>query len=295
MEVQQVELWRIREPERPLREGVDSEYIGTLAESIKARGLLNPIRVRARDGFYEVVAGHCRLLAVRRLGWPLVSVVVGDVDDEGATLDGAAENLIRRDMSVREEARLVAALMGERGWGIAATARALNRGEGWIRDRIDLLGWPAGVVDGVSSGRLSMGVAKALMGIENEQARERLLHHAITSGVSVEVARRWRDLENLGEGAASQQGNLVGVNAPSALSGGSLPCFFCDERSSYGEMTYVWGHRECIVAMDDALRPKDGGAVPEAPPGGGAGGASEDVPGAQAEGQRTSVAQPPLR
>lgn len=295
MDVVDVELWRIREPERPIRKGIDAEYIANLAASIAARGLINPIRVRARDGFYEVVAGHCRLLAVRRLGWPRVSVVVREVDEGEATLDAAAENLIRKDMTILEEAQLVAALMGERGWGVAGTARALNRGEGWIRDRVDLLGWPPAVVDGISAGRLSMGAAKALMGIENVQSRERLLNHAISSGVSVEVARRWRDLENLGEGAASQSGNLVGVNAPSALSGGSLPCFFCDERSSYGEMTYVWGHRECIVSMDDALRPKDGGAGPGAPPGGGAGGASEDVPGAQAEGQRTSVAQPPPR
>lgn len=271
MDLVELELWRVREPERPLRDGIETEGIEELARSIAEHGLLNPITVRDRGGFYEVVAGHRRLLALRRLGRAVVGAVVIETDDEGAAVVGAHENLIRRDMSVAEEARLVAALMAREGLGIAGTARTLNRGEGWVRDRVDLLGWPTGVVEGIAAGRLSMGAAKALMGIENKEARERLISHAISSGVSVEVARRWRDLENLGEGASCQVGNMVGVGAPGALAGGRTPCFFCEEASTYGEMTYVWSHRECVVSADNFLRGERRTAAPEAPPGGGVG------------------------
>jgi ParB/RepB/Spo0J family partition protein len=280
LELVELDLWRLREPERPLRQTIPTEGIEELAQSIKEHGLLNPITVRDRGGFYEVVAGHRRLLACRRVGLGVVACRVVGGDDLDVAVVGAHENLVRRDMSVSEEARLVAALMSREGWGIAGTARALNRGEGWVRDRVDLLGWPADVVAGITAGRLSMGAAKALMGIENDQSRARLLDHAINNGVSIEVARRWRDLENLGGGTSGGSLNLVGIAAASALAGGKAPCFFCEEHATYGEMTYVWAHRECVIGMDDALRGEGREAAPGAPPGGGAGGAPEDVPGA---------------
>ncbi len=190
-DAQQVELWRVREPERPLREAIPQDGIEQLAESIKRHGLLNPITVRDRGGFYEVIAGHRRLLACRRLALKTVPVLVVAVAEGDAAIVGAHENLVRTDMSVREEARLVAALMAREGWGIAAAARALNRGEGWIRDRIDFLQWPPELVDGVTQGRIAMGAGKALMAIRDERARGRLVGYALASGVSVEVARRW--------------------------------------------------------------------------------------------------------
>jgi ParB/RepB/Spo0J family partition protein len=280
LELVELSSWRLREPANPLRGPLPTEGIEELASSIREHGLLNPITVRASGDFYEVVAGHRRLLACRWLGLNVVPCRVISGDDLDVAVVGAHENLVRRDMSVTEEARLVAALMAREGWGIAGTARALNRGEGWVRDRIDLLGWPADVVGGITAGRLSMGAAKALMGIENEQSRARLLDYAISNGVSIEVARRWRDLENLGEGTSGGSVNLVGIAAPGALAGGKAPCFFCAEHASFGEMTYVWAHRECVVAMDDALRGEGRVAAPGAPPGGGAGGAPEDGPGA---------------
>lgn len=280
MGIEVIDLWRIREPARPLRDGIGTEGIEELARSIEAHGLLNPITVRVKGDSYEVVAGHRRLLALRRIGAVHAPCVVVAGEEVDAAVIGAHENLVRKDMSVSEEARLVAALMGERGWGIGATARALNRSEGWVRDRVDLLGWPAFVVAGITSGRLSMGAARALMGIEDESARQRLLEHAISSGVSVEVARRWRDLENLGEGTTSQSGNLVGVGAPSALSGGETPCFFCEEPAPYGALSYIWAHRECIVEMHQALRGVGSAAAPGAPPGGGEGVPASAAPGA---------------
>jgi len=254
MDAREVELWRVREPERPLRSGMEAEGIEELAESIRRHGLLNPITVRDRGGFYEVVAGHRRLLALRRLGWERVDVRVVEPGDGEDVILGAHENLVRRDMSVVEEGRLVAALVAREGWGISQTARSLNRGEGWVRDRLDVLRWPEELAGAVCDGRLALGAGKALMGIEDERERAALIGHAVRNGCSVEVARRWREDANLGVGVSGSPVNLVGVRAPEGLSGGKLPCFFCDERSSIGELIYVWGHRECVVSMEDALR-----------------------------------------
>ncbi len=254
MDAREVETWKVREPERPLREVISEGGIEELAVSISQHGLLNPITVRDRGGFYEVLAGHRRLLAVRRLGWPHVGVVVVAADDEGAALVGAAENLIRRDMSVGEEAKLVVALMAREGWGVAMAARALNRSEGWVRDRVEFLGWPDVLREGVCGARISMGAAKALMGVEDERERDALIDHALRSGVSVEVARRWREDANLGRGVSGQGVDLVGVGgAVVSAAGPRVSCFFCAEVSTYAELIYLWVHRECAVKLPEVL------------------------------------------
>ena len=157
-------------------------------------------------------------------------------------------------MSITDEARLVAGLMAREGWGVAATARALNRGEGWVRDRLDLLGWPATVVDGIHAGRLSLGAAKALMGVEDEAERGRLIGHALASGVSVEVARRWRELANLEGRGVSQSVNLaVGDAGAGPVLGTRVACFACGGFTPIAELVYAWIHRECAVSLAAAL------------------------------------------
>ena len=127
MGVEEVELMRIDEPARPVRERIDHDKVEELARSIRDVGLLSALAVRRCGDRFEVVAGHHRLLALRRLGISPVPVVIVAVDGEDVEIVGAHENLVRHDMSPREEGRLVAALMGREGWGIGRTAMALNR------------------------------------------------------------------------------------------------------------------------------------------------------------------------
>ena len=280
MDVREVELWRVREPAGPLRVSIDSKGVEELAQSIKEHGLLNPITVRARGDFFEVVAGHRRLLALRRLDVPRASIVVVGDGGADAVVLGAHENLVRRDLSLAEEAKLVVALMAREGWGIGATARALNRSEGWVRDRTEFLGWPEGVQVALHDGRLSMGAAKALMGVEDERERDALIEHAIRSGVSVEVAKRWREDANLGRGISGQGVSLVGVvGAVVSAPGPRVACFLCGTVATYAELIYLWVHRECAVALQEGLE-QSGSDGTGAPPGGGVGNPAPAVPGA---------------
>lgn len=255
MDVLQVETWRVREPERPLREGIDPGGIEELAESIREHGLLNPITVRDRGGFYEVVAGHRRLLAARRLGSRSVSVVVVSGASADAEVLGAHENLIRRDLSVAEEARLVTVLMAREGWGVVGAARALNRSEGWVRDRLDILQWPASVVAAVVEGKVSLGAVKALMVVEDEGTRAELLGYAVSNGCSVALAKRWAADANLGRWASGE-----GVVALSKDGGAPGPvmartrCFLCDVDAAFVDLVYMWCHRECVAALAEGLR-----------------------------------------
>ena len=171
---------------------------------------------------------------------------------------------MRLQMAVPDEARLVAGLMAREGWGVAAAARALNHSEGWVRDRVGVLGWPADLLAGLSGGRISLGAAKALMGVEDERERDRLIQHALDSGVSVEVARRWRELANLEGRGVSQSINLaVGDAGAGPVLGSRMACFACGGYAQITEMVYAWLHRECAVSLAAALTEGRTDQIPE--------------------------------
>ena len=108
---------------------LDAEHVAALAQSIKVRGLLVPVIVRAIDEGYELVAGYHRVAACRQLGLDEIPVVVRE--HEGSSADSAAENVTRKQLTPLEEARAVQAMLDE-GYTLDGAAQAL----GWSAQRV---------------------------------------------------------------------------------------------------------------------------------------------------------------
>jgi ParB family transcriptional regulator, chromosome partitioning protein len=108
-----------RDPAQP-REEFDKEALARLAESIKARGLLQPVRVRWSEerGRYMLIAGERRWRAARMAGWTTLTCIVDDKDLTPAELlaDQVTENLLREDLNPMERARAFRTLMELNGW-----------------------------------------------------------------------------------------------------------------------------------------------------------------------------------
>jgi ParB family chromosome partitioning protein len=102
---------------------LDADHVAALAQSIKLRGLLVPVIVRAIDGGHELVAGYHRFAACRQLGLDAIAVVVRE--HEGSTADSAAENVTRKQLTPLEEARAVQAMLDE-GYTPEGAAQALG-------------------------------------------------------------------------------------------------------------------------------------------------------------------------
>ncbi len=98
-EMKEVETSLIDRPGEMAREQIDPEYIKELSESIKAIGLLEPILIRPKENRYEIIAGHCRFLAVSSLGWERINCVISEMDDTTTVMARATENLARKDIS----------------------------------------------------------------------------------------------------------------------------------------------------------------------------------------------------
>ncbi len=114
----------------------DMGAIDELAESLRAHGLLQPVVVRPRARFYELIAGHRRLAAAQRLGWKTIPALVRAADaDQGDVLQ-MVENLQRQDLSPDEEAAGLAGLMRRNGWSTREVAHAIKRSQTYVSKRV---------------------------------------------------------------------------------------------------------------------------------------------------------------
>ncbi|RMG43276.1 MAG: ParB/RepB/Spo0J family partition protein [Acidobacteria bacterium] len=123
-------------PNQPRRELSD---IDELAESIREKGILEPILVRPLpDGQYEIIAGERRYRAARKIGLSMVPCIELDVDDRGTLEISLIENLQRRNLSVFEEAEAIARLCEDFGYTHEQVARKLGRSRTSITEILSL-------------------------------------------------------------------------------------------------------------------------------------------------------------
>ena len=198
-------------PFQPRRE-FTPEQLAELEESIRQNGLLQPLVVRrAKEGApegaeWELVAGERRWRAIRRLGWAEVPVVVREVDDRAMLVLAIVENVQRAELSPLEEAAAYRRLMDEFGFTQAEVAESVGRERSTVANLLRLLALPASVQRLVNEGTLSMGHARALLGLEDEREMAELARTAAATGMTVraveERVRNRRPAGKAKEGAA---------------------------------------------------------------------------------------------
>jgi ParB family chromosome partitioning protein len=193
------------------------EQLAELEESIRVNGLLQPLVVRPRrdatpeGADWELIAGERRWRAVRRLGWAQVPVVVRDIDDRAMLVLAIVENVQRAGLSVLEEAAGYKQLIDEFGFTQAEVADSVGRERSTVTNLLRLLALPASVQRMVNEGQLSMGHARALLGLEDEREMAEVARQAVASGMSVRsVEERVRQLRP-GGGASPARSTTAGV------------------------------------------------------------------------------------
>lgn len=182
-------------PLQPRRE-FSEEELGELAESIRENGLLQPLVVRpapGAEGRFELVAGERRLRAIRSLEWEDVAAVVRDVSDETLLVLALVENLQREALNPLEEAEGYRTLAESFDLTQEEIARSVGKERSTVANMLRLLGLPPSVRKLLESGELSMGHARALLGVDDPVKAGELARRAASEGWSVrEVERRVR-------------------------------------------------------------------------------------------------------
>jgi ParB family chromosome partitioning protein len=183
-------------PRQP-RRSFDDEALAELAQSIRSRGLLQPIVVRPLpSGEFELVAGERRLRAAKVAGLESVPAVVREADDWERLDLALAENMAREDLNPIDEARACAMLVEDLGLTKGEVGRRVGRSRVAISNLIRLLELPEEVLDLIEGGQLSEGHGRALLLCKDHDRRRRLALEARDAGWSVrETESRARDAQ----------------------------------------------------------------------------------------------------
>ncbi|WP_404335875.1 ParB/RepB/Spo0J family partition protein [Sphingomonas sp. MMS12-HWE2-04] len=168
-------------PGQPRRH-FDEAALADLAESIAARGLIQPIVVRPHGHSYQIVAGERRWRAAQRARLHEVPVIVRELTDAETMEIALVENIQRQDLNAIEEAEAYARLIGEFGHTQEVLARLVHKSRSHIANLLRLLDLPAGVRQMVVEGAIEMGHARALIGAPDP---ERLAREVAAKGLSV--------------------------------------------------------------------------------------------------------------
>lgn len=159
--------------------------LAELADSIREHGLVQPIVVRSRGDRYQLIAGQRRLAAAKRLGWQKVPARVLDVEDRQMAEIAIVENLQRRDLDALEKAASFKQYLSTWGCTQEELAKRLSIDRSHVANLIRLLELPASVQTKLREGKLSMGHARALLPLGDEEEQVRLADRVAIEGLSV--------------------------------------------------------------------------------------------------------------
>ena len=168
------------------RKNFDPDALSELAASIAAHGVLQPILVRSSgNGRYQIIAGERRWRAAKLADLSEVPAVILDSDDLAAAEIALVENLQREDLNPIEEAAAFRALAGEFGMTQEDLSRRVGKSRSYIANATRLLELPDEVKTLVSSGALSAGHARTLLGLRDRTEIAPLAKRCIDDGLSV--------------------------------------------------------------------------------------------------------------
>lgn len=149
------------------RKDFDETAIKSLSESIKEKGILQPLIVRKVNDKYELIAGERRLRASKQAGLTEVPVIIKELSDSEVLEIALIENLLRENLSAIEEANAYQNLMDSFSHTQEKVASIVGKSRSYIANTLRLLSLPDEVKDLVNSGKLSAGHARCLVGLDN--------------------------------------------------------------------------------------------------------------------------------
>lgn len=162
-----IQINKIDEGRFVIREENNEEYIDQLSKSLLADGQWDPIILRPKEGGrYEIVAGHYRLKAAKKAKFKEIEASVRDLSDEEADVLSLKTNMLRLEMTAREQGRVLSKLMENYGWSQREIAKRLNVSHEWVSQRLRVaLSLHDEVAKALDGGKINFSVAVVIAGV----------------------------------------------------------------------------------------------------------------------------------
>ena len=162
-----VRISEVEPNRRQPRKVFDDEKLAELAESIKTFGLLQPILVQKREGYYEIIAGERRWRAALKAGLKEIPVIIREYSEKEILELSLIENIQREDLNPIEEAQAYKRLMDEFDMSQADVAQRVSKSRSAVANSMRLLRLEEEVQKMLTDGKISMGHARALLPLES--------------------------------------------------------------------------------------------------------------------------------
>ena len=181
-----IEVGRVKANPFQPRLDFDPQALKELMDSIREKGVIQPITVREVDNGYELIAGERRLRAVSELGLDTIPAYIIRVDSKEEMLELALiENVQREKLNPIEQAKAFKRLIDECNLTQDEVAKKIGKDRTTITNILRLLKLPAEIQNSVSNEEISMGHARALLALENADMQRMVWNKTIKNGLSV--------------------------------------------------------------------------------------------------------------
>lgn len=175
------------------RRHFDQEKLQELADSIREKGIIQPLVVRERDGWFELIAGERRWRAAQKAGLHDVPVIVKDAADGAALEMALIENIQREDLNAIEEGMAYQSLMEQFSLSQEEVARRVGKDRSTVANMLRLLRLPGDIQADIVEERLSMGHARAILALEDQTLQRVARDQVISNRLSVRATERLVD------------------------------------------------------------------------------------------------------
>ena len=185
---------QIRPNKNQPRKHFAPEKLEELAASIREQGIIQPLVVTKKDGFYEIIAGERRWRAAQKAGVHEVPVVIREASADNVLELALIENIQRQDLNAIEEAQAYRSLVDQFGISQDDVARRVGKNRTTVTNSLRLLKLPDAIQHDIVEERLTMGHARALLALESgeliEKARHEILHRQLSVRATEDLVRR---------------------------------------------------------------------------------------------------------
>ena len=164
---------------------VPDDGIEELAQSIREKGILQPLMVRVKGKGYEIIVGERRWRAAQRAGLKKVPILIKEASDQEVIELALIENLQREDLNPLEEAEAYQRLITEFAYTQEALAQRIGKDRSSVANTLRLLKLPEEVRDALEKNGISMGHARALLAFSNEREQIAFCRKIVKKGLSV--------------------------------------------------------------------------------------------------------------
>ncbi len=189
-QIQNLKITEVEPNKDQPRRHFDEEALEELAESIKRYGLIQPIVVTKKDGYYEIVAGERRWRACKKAGLTEIAAIVRDNDERKNKEIALIENIQRENLNPIEKALGIKLLMEEYNLTQMQVSEIIGKSRSAIANTVRLLNLDERVIELVKQGKITEGHCRALLAIDDKEKQYKMALKMVEEGSTV------RDIED---------------------------------------------------------------------------------------------------